>query len=108
MQFAMMRATDGDRIFAADPSRECAGLWKAKMMRVRRGASVYDAGSVLSFIRALAARRSSHLPCAKTENVSQTAAGYDARLMAINFARSFSPWSREKLALTLRRISLRI
>jgi hypothetical protein len=43
MQFAIMRATDGDRVFVADLPPERAGLRKAKMMRVRRGASAYDA-----------------------------------------------------------------
>jgi hypothetical protein len=44
MQFAVMRATDGDRVFVADLSPERARLCKAKMMRVRRSASAYDAG----------------------------------------------------------------
>ena len=43
MEFAMVRATDGDRVFVADLPPERAGLRKAKMMRVRRGASAYDA-----------------------------------------------------------------
>jgi hypothetical protein len=32
MQFAMMRATDGDRVFVADLSSERAGLRESKMM----------------------------------------------------------------------------
>ena len=44
MQFAMMRATDGDRVFVADLSPERAGLGEPKMMRIRRRASAYDAG----------------------------------------------------------------
>jgi hypothetical protein len=43
MQFAVMRATDGDGVFVADLSPERARLGEAKMMRVRRGASTYDA-----------------------------------------------------------------
>ena len=39
MQFAMMRATDGDRVFVADLSSERAGLGKTKMVRVGRCAA---------------------------------------------------------------------
>ena len=44
MQFAMMRATDGDRVFVADLSSERAGLGESKMMRVGRRAAAHDAG----------------------------------------------------------------
>src|ERR1700722_14489198 len=43
MQFTMMRATDRDGVFVADLSPERPGLGKAKIMRVGRGASAYDA-----------------------------------------------------------------
>jgi hypothetical protein len=43
MQFAMMTPADRDRVFVADFSPERAGLGEAKMMRVGRGASAYDA-----------------------------------------------------------------
>ena len=44
MQFAMMCATDGDRVFVADLSSERAGLGKTKMVRVGRRAAAHDAG----------------------------------------------------------------
>jgi hypothetical protein len=44
MQFAMMRATDGDRVFVAGLSSERAGLGKTKMVRVGRRAAAHDAG----------------------------------------------------------------
>jgi hypothetical protein len=44
MQFAMMCATDGDRVFVADLSSERAGLSKTKMVRVGRRAAADDAG----------------------------------------------------------------
>jgi hypothetical protein len=43
MQFAMMRATDGDRVFVAGLSSERAGLGKTKMVRVGRRAAAHDA-----------------------------------------------------------------
>ena len=46
MQFAMMRATDGDCVFVADLSSERAGLGESKMMRVGRRAAAHDAGLV--------------------------------------------------------------
>ena len=42
-QFAMMCATDGDRVFVADLSSERAGLGVSKMMRVGRRAAAHDA-----------------------------------------------------------------
>ena len=44
MQFAMMCATDGDRVFVADLSSERTGLGKTKMVRVGRHAAADDAG----------------------------------------------------------------
>src|SRR5271156_2724229 len=44
MQFAMMRATDRDRVFIAHLSSERAGLRESKMMRVGRRAAAHDAG----------------------------------------------------------------
>jgi len=44
MQFAMMCATDGDRVFVAGLSSERAGLGKTKMVRVGRRAAAHDAG----------------------------------------------------------------
>jgi hypothetical protein len=44
MQFAMVRATEGDRIFVADLPPECAGLGKTKVVRVGRRAATHDAG----------------------------------------------------------------
>jgi hypothetical protein len=43
MQFAMMCATDGHRVFIADFSSKRTGLCEAEMMRVCRGATAYDA-----------------------------------------------------------------
>jgi len=44
MQFAMVRTTDGDRVFIADLSSERAGLGESKMMWVGRRAAAHDAG----------------------------------------------------------------
>jgi len=44
MQFAMMRATDRDRVFVADLSSERAGLGRTKMVGFSRRAAAHDAG----------------------------------------------------------------